>query len=111
MKNIIVICITVLLASCSNPTTPEVVEENKYNLAQSGFVVGTFADGSELQRWAIDNGASRSTHYVYRVIAKNQKDSPDTTTINYQAGKVSQTIVLIDGVEYVPRIEKSGKPE
>lgn len=115
MKNIIVICIAILFASCSNSTTPEVVANNQHNLVQSGFVVGTFADGSELQRWNISNGAIGHTHYVYRITAKNSKTSPDTTTINYQvpAGKTTrtETIVLIDGVKYVPLIEKSGKPE
>lgn len=114
MKKLLALVVCVLFVSCTNSTSPEVVAENKYNLAQSGFVVGTFADGSELQRWQISNGATPS-HFVYRVVAKKPNVSPETTTINYQvpAGKTTrtETIVLIDGVKYVPLIESSNKTE
>ncbi len=52
--------------------------------------VGTF------KCYELNRGFTEGTHYIYV-----REDQP--TTINYRQGKTNSTIVVVDGVEYIPK--------
>ena len=92
-----------LTTGCTPSNDPVVRATNKSNLSKSGEYIGTFDDGRSLYRYIIDNGSAYD-HYVY--IVKTDEGVEGEKSINYpvKSGKNStriETIVVIDGVEYI----------
>jgi len=101
MKKIIVLFF-LLLAGCDNMDEERAVEKRKKEFSSGGFVIGSLPDGRKITRYEIEN-SDRANHWIYVV------DHTASTTITYPSGKTKKTIVVIDGIEYVPNAEQFDK--
>lgn len=85
----------ILLAGCDSQET--INTKNQKTFASGGEVVGSLPDGRVITRYQIYNNLQAS-HWVYTV--------GNDVTVCHQSGKVQNVEVLIDGVTYVPKVEK-----
>lgn len=93
-----------LFVGCTPANDPTVRAANRGHLSGDGEYIGTFKDKRNLYRYYIENGSAH-THYVYVVRAENGVEQEKSINYEVSQGKTTrtETIVLIDGVEYIKK--------
>lgn len=104
MRQWMIVLLLVCVGCVQSPHDPQVVALNKQRLSGIGEDVGTLPDGRVVYRYEIDRGSDPS-HFVYMIV--NQPTITMNTSEKHGKVTVNRSVVIIDGVKYVPAEEGS----
>lgn len=100
-KSLLALLLAFALTSCSTPEEAQATTE--FNM-KNPDTVGTLPDGRVVKHFVRERSNTSHDHHIYFIENPDGKSNTISTNYSVSEGKTTrnETVVLIDGVKYVP---------